>query len=185
MTRVFGYARDPESGAPLAGCEVNASIFPRGAAVLPIEGGSDRYVTGADGRWELSLAPTAGTGATMKIREWLNRSFYIDIPAPAEGDPPINVTELIVDPGTGEPPAGGETLYVTRAELGEIDGVATLGFDGKLTFAQRPAGSGGGGTEDPVVDWFSGHGPPSGTIAGAALGDMYVNLDNGLLYQLL
>ena len=183
MTRVFGYARDPESGAPLVGCEVTASIYPRGAAVSSIEGGSDRYVTSTDGRWELALAPTAGTGATMKIREWLNRSFYIDVPAPAEGDPPINVTELIVDPGTGEPPVGGETLYVTRAELGIPDGVATLGFDGNLTFDQRPPGS-GGADEDPVVDWFSGHGPPTGTIAGAALGDMYLNLDNGLLYQL-
>ena len=40
------------------------------------------------------------------------------------------------------------------------------------------------GDPNPVVDWFFGHGPPNGTIVGAALGDMYQDVDSGLLYQL-
>lgn len=184
MTRVFGFARDSESGAPLAGCEVIAQINPRGSTVAPIEGGIDRFVTGVDGRWELNLPPTAGSGITMKIREWLNRTFYIDVPNPPGDNAPINVSELIVDPDGSLPPDP-ESLFVTRAELGEPDGVAQLGGDGKLKFEQRPPGGGGGeGDADPVVDWFHGFGPPTGTIIGSGLGDMYVDMNTGLLYQL-
>jgi hypothetical protein len=184
MTRVFGFALDAESGAALVGCEVVAQINPRGSTVPPITSGTDRFVTGADGRWELNLPPTAGSGLTIKIREWLNRTFFIDVPTAPIGDAAINVQELIVDPD-GTLPPDPESLFVTRAELGEPDGVAQLGGDGKLKFEQRPPGGGSGGTDpDPVVDWFHGFGAPSGTIVGAGLGDMYVDMNTGLLYQL-
>lgn len=184
MTRVFGYARDAESGAPLVGCEVTASLYPRGATVPgSATSGVDRYVTGADGRWELSLIPTAGTGVTMRIREWQNRTFYIDVPEPAAGDPPINVSELLVDPDTGEPPDPGSSLYLTRAEVGEPGGVVPLDENGKVPSEFLPPGQ--GGDENPVVDFFHGSGPPSGSITGAGLGDFYVDDATGLLYQLL
>lgn len=35
----------------------------------------------------------------------------------------------------------------------------------------------------PVVDWFTGDGPPS-TVIGAGYGDMYVDESTGILYQL-
>jgi len=47
-----------------------------------------------------------------------------------------------------------------------------------------PQGPPGAGADpNPVVDWFFGSGPPT-TITGAALGDMYQDVDTGLLYQL-
>lgn len=43
---------------------------------------------------------------------------------------------------------------------------------------------GGGGTpQDPVVDWFSGEGPPA-FVAGSGPGDMYVDTLTGTVYQL-
>jgi hypothetical protein len=49
---------------------------------------------------------------------------------------------------------------------------------------EGPPGPPGDSGENPVVDWFYGHGPPDGTIVGAGLGDMYQDIDSGLLYQL-
>jgi hypothetical protein len=178
VTFVFGYARDPESTVAKAGCEVTASIYPRGSTVPPISSGRDRYVTGIDGRWELNLPPTAGTGVLMKIREWQNRTLYIDVPA-SDNDEPIDVETIIVDPNTGEPPPS-QSQFITRAELGQPLGPASLGEDGIVPTSQLPPSAGG----DPVVDWFHGHGPPDGTIVGAAGGDMYFDDDTGQLYQL-
>jgi hypothetical protein len=44
--------------------------------------------------------------------------------------------------------------------------------------------TGGGTSEDPFVDWFTGEGPPPMTIVGAARGDMYIDTLTGQLYQL-
>ena len=48
---------------------------------------------------------------------------------------------------------------------------------------EGPVGPPGPPGEDVVVDWFTGHGPP-GLVVGAGIGDMYVDLDTGELYQL-
>lgn len=37
---------------------------------------------------------------------------------------------------------------------------------------------------NPIVDWFSGEGPPLTPIPGAGLGDMYLDTTTGVLYQL-
>lgn len=184
MTHVFGFARDPDDGDPLVGCEVRAELYPRTATPFPpIEGGRDRFVTGLDGRWELTLPSTAGSDTLFRIREWRNRLFFIQVPD-TDDDTPMNVEQLIVDPTTGDPPPDqGATMYLTRVEAGAPGGVATLGTDGLLTESQR-AGGGTGPSGPPVVDWFAGNGPPNGTIPGAGLGDMYQDLDDGQLYQL-
>jgi hypothetical protein len=139
VTLVAGYALDPESSAPLAGREVTAVLLPAGSSVSPIDGGTDRAFSATDGRWELNLPPTAGTGSYYRVREWLNRTYYIDVPDSTHIE---DVTTLVIDPGTGQPPPPNDPLYVTRAELGQPSGVATLGSDGKLALDQRPAGSG-------------------------------------------
>lgn len=139
MTVVFGYATDAESGAPLPGREVVAVLLPAGSSVPPITGGVDRAFSGADGGWTLDLAPTAGTGSYYRIREWSNRTYYVDVPDTTHEE---DVTDLVIDPSTGGPPPS-STLYVTRAELDVPGGVATLGTDGKLALDQRPSGTGG------------------------------------------
>ena len=41
-----------------------------------------------------------------------------------------------------------------------------------------------GGSLDPVVDWFTGTGPPPDALIGAGVGDMYIDILTGTLYQL-
>jgi hypothetical protein len=138
MTHVYGYARDPETGDPVSGVEVVASIFPRGAATFPpVGGGVDKVFTGMDGRWELVLPPTSGSGATMRIREWLLRTLYLDIPDVGGDLTPIDAETIQVEPGTGQPPEQA-SLYLTRAELGQVSGVAQLDSGGKIPLAQLP-----------------------------------------------
>jgi len=184
MTRVYGVALDPESSSPLVGRLVTVALFPKSAhpAPDPIAGGVDRAVTGSDGTWELNLRPTAGTGVAMRIRVWEHATYYVDVPE-AVGDDGVDVESILVDPGSLDPSTPpSPSLYLTRAERGAANGVASLDSAGKVPSVQLPPGQ--GGDENPVVDWFTGHGPPTGTITGAALGDMYQDLDTGLLYQL-
>lgn len=144
MTHIFGYARDAETGAPLLGCEVQASIYPRGAATFPpVSGGIDTVITHADGRtdgyWELVLPSTAGSGAVMRIREWLNRTLYVDIPELGNDPTPIDAETIQVNPDDGNPlPPEQASLYLTRAELGQVSGVAQLDSGGKIPLAQLP-----------------------------------------------
>lgn len=144
MTHVFGYARDAETGVPLLGREVTASIYPRGAASFPpISGGIDTLITGADGRtdgyWELVLPSTAGSGAVMRIREWLNRTLYVDIPELGSDPTPIDAETIQVNPDDGNPlPPEQASLFLTRAELGQVSGVAQLDSGGKIPLSQLP-----------------------------------------------
>ena len=47
------------------------------------------------------------------------------------------------------------------------------------------SGSPGGGVSvNPIVDWFTGTGPPPPALIGAGPGDMYINVATGDLYQL-
>lgn len=48
-------------------------------------------------------------------------------------------------------------------------------------------GTGDGGSSghlNPVVDWFTGVGPPPDALIGAGPGDMYIDVTTGVLYQL-
>lgn len=45
-------------------------------------------------------------------------------------------------------------------------------------------GNGSGGNLNPIVDWFTGTGPPPDALIGAGPGDMYVDILTGTLYQL-
>lgn len=144
MTYVFGIARDPETGAPLAGCEVTATVVPRGVVLAPLTGSTDRFVTGVDGRWVLNLPPTAGSGAAMRIREWLVRFLYVDVPATGgtTSATAIDSATIVVAPPDGSP-APSASLYLTRAERGTANGVASLDIAGKIPSAQLPlAGAG-------------------------------------------
>lgn len=47
-----------------------------------------------------------------------------------------------------------------------------------------PGGFPGGGGDHPIVDWFTGIGPPPAALIGAGPGDMYIDLETGTLYQL-
>lgn len=49
---------------------------------------------------------------------------------------------------------------------------------------EGPRGPKGDTGDGRVAAWFTGHGPPPAVIIGAAVGDMYVDLDTGALYQL-
>lgn len=42
----------------------------------------------------------------------------------------------------------------------------------------------GGGSVNPIVDWFTGIGPPPDALIGAGPGDMYIDIESGILYQL-
>jgi len=184
MTRVWGLALDNESDKPLPGRLVVATLYPAGAQLAPddIEGGVDRAVTGADGSWELNLRPTAGSGVAMRIRVWQHHTYYVDVPEDTDDDG-FNVNSITVDPGSLDPTnPPTPSLYLTRSERGTANGVAPLDENDKVPSEFLPVGQ--GGDENPVVDWFTGHGAPNGTIVGAALGDMYMDLDTGLLYQL-
>lgn len=138
MTHVYGYARDPETGDPVAGVQVDASIYPRGSAVFPpVDGGIDHAVTGMDGRWELVLPPTDGSDATIRVREWLLRTMYLGVPDVGGDLTPIDVETILVEPGTGAPPEQA-SQYLTRAELGQVGGVAQLDSGGKIPLSQLP-----------------------------------------------
>jgi len=184
MTRVYGAALDNESDRPLPDRLVVATLYPKDSQLAPddIEGGVDRAITGADGTWELNLRPTAGSGVAMRIRVWGHHTYYVDVPE-ATDDAGYNVNSITVDPGDLDPTnPPTPSLYLTRGERGAANGVAPLDEDAKVPSEFLPPGQ--GGDENPVVDWFTGHGPPTGTITGAALGDMYQDVDTGLLYQL-
>lgn len=140
MTTVYGYARDPESGAPTPGRLVTATVWPS------VDGSvsSDSTISDASGRWELLLAPTAGTGTGYRVRVWRWGSVYIDVPDSA-GE--VLADDIEVDPGSLEPAPSDPTLYLTRGELGQPLGPASLGANGKVPAAQLPASSGGTGID--------------------------------------
>lgn len=169
MTRIYGYALDPESGAPQPRRQVKAALWPVTRATLqgPVADGADHVNSDTDGRWELNLLPTAGSGRVIRLRCTGLFLVYVDIPVAVTGGAgdltAIDVSTLLVDPTTLDPIPNDPSVYLPRAELGQPNGVATLGADGKLTFAQRPPGSGGGGDSfeytqaSPAASWIIDH----------------------------
>lgn len=146
MTRVHGVARDPESGAVLAGRPVSAELWPPGATVVPIVGGSDHTVTDAGGNWTLALPPT-GSAAAMKIRVWRNVTLYVTVPAPPpDPNTPVEAIDYLINPDTMNPTAPSPPgFYLARSELGSPLGVASLNAAGKVPSYQLPTLTGGGG----------------------------------------
>lgn len=73
----------------------------------------------------------------------------------------------------------GELLFF--AESGQYD----LHYErGNVTWQATATDSGVISVENPVVDWFTGQGPPPAVIVGAGPGDMYVDTLTGMIYQL-
>jgi hypothetical protein len=139
MTLVHGVALDPESGDPIAGRQVSATVWPVGSTVPPIAGGVDQTVTDSAGNWQLTLPPTAGHGAVMRIRVWRDVTLYVDVPATVLGAPPVEAVDYLVNPDTlapSPPPAG--SVYLARAERGAPGGVASLDSSGSVPISQLP-----------------------------------------------
>ena len=181
MTRVSGVAIDPESGEPLAGRLVYATLMTQQA--LPEYGQEiiDEDTTATDGTWELDLRPTTQRpDVHYRIRVWLVATFWANVPDPPPGNTPVDINTILIptpDPPVPPQPPG---PYVMRSELERPGGVATLGSDGILKLGQRPAG---GGTGGEPAEWFSGVGPPV-VVPGASVGDIYIDRLTGNLYQL-
>lgn len=152
MTLVTGTAIDPESGAPLSGRTVYATVEPRNGPTGPLDppGGRDRAVTDNDGKWTLNLRRTAGYQSHYVIRVWLSETLVIDVP---DGPGPYDVNTLIATPGvpgaTPMPPNWTPPAYIPVADKGVPSGVATLDANGKLTASQRPPSSGTGEPGEP------------------------------------
>lgn len=57
--------------------------------------------------------------------------------------------------------------------------------DSSVVVVGIPGGSPpSGGSVNPIVDWFTGTGPPPAVLIGAGPGDMYLDISAGTLYQL-
>lgn len=139
MTLVHGVALDPESGAPIVGRQVSATLWPIGASVPPISGGVDLTTTDAGGNWTLKLPATAGHNAVMRIRIWRDVTLYVDVPATVLGAPAVEAADYLVNPDTlsSVPPADG-SVYLARAERGAPGGVASLDSSGSVPITQLP-----------------------------------------------
>lgn len=77
-----------------------------------------------------------------------------------------DVTIIQVDPAT-------ESTFIVEVP---DSGVQVIGLPG--------SGADSGGSINPIVDWFTGVGPPPDVLIGAGPGDMYVDVASGVLYQL-
>jgi hypothetical protein len=154
------------SGQPVRGREVTARLVtirdgvpdPRnGYRLLPLYGGtrggdrefatSARTRTDNAGRWELPLIPQSEIADTYGVTDsyYLVREWGIGervIIVPPSTDP--RVVDGAISANDCDPQLT-RSVLVARAELAVPNGVATLGSDGKLTTAQRPASGGGGG----------------------------------------
>lgn len=94
------------------------------------------------------------TGQIIVNQAALDEDLYIRVTEQITGEQPQQSPYVVKPEGTSldlttaprvaNPPPG--TLYVPASALGQPDGVATLGPDGKLTVSQRPPGGGGGVT---------------------------------------
>jgi hypothetical protein len=157
VTRIFGYALDPESGHPRPGRQVSAHLYPVTRATLqgPVADGSDTVASDTDGRWELDLLPTAGSGRVIRLRCTGCFMVYADIPVATTGGAgdtsAIDVSTLLVDPTTLGPLPTDPSVYLPRVLLGVANGVASLGPDSVLTVSQWPPSGGTIGTPNTVV----------------------------------
>lgn len=159
MPRVTGRALDPETGNPIAGRMVAATLEPAGfdASVLPMVNppGKETVLTATDGTWELNLRQTFGFAAYYRIRVWLNGTAYCDVPA---GEGPFALADITIE----RPPIDDEQIpptwevppYVRRSEMGQPHGVATLNELGVLSVGERPPSTGGGDT-GPLSDTYT------------------------------
>jgi hypothetical protein len=124
MTRIFGYTLEPESGEPQPGARVGCVLYPstRPALQNPVATGASEAISDDTARWELNLLPTAGSGRVVRIVSIGLFAIYVDIPVAVTGGAgdtsAIDVSTLLVDPTTLQPPAPSPSLYLLRAELG-------------------------------------------------------------------
>lgn len=56
--------------------------------------------------------------------------------------------------------------------------------DSNVAVVGIPDNGEGSSNPNPLVDWFSGDGPPPDSLIGSGPGDMYVDNLSGTLYQL-
>lgn len=170
MPRVTGRALDPETGNPIAGRLVAATLEPVGfdASILPMVNppGRETVTTAADGTWELNLRQTDGFAAYYRIRIWLHGTAYCDVPA---GVGPFELADIAIErpPIDDEqvPPTWEVPPYVRRSEMGQPHGVATLNEMGVLAVGERPPG----GTVGPLSETYTQIEPSTVWLATHAL----------------
>lgn len=156
MTLVRSKAERPD-GTPVAGVRVAASLTPKAtwladgtAQIITVA----ETTTSATGAWALNLIPQSelempDSAYRIQVGGW---TFYVQVPVSG----PVELRNILVDPATLDPvspPLPGlyltqteaDTRYVTHSELGQPDGVAPLGADGKVPADNLPPASAAGG----------------------------------------
>lgn len=107
-----------------------------------------KVIAGTDGSWSMDLPAQSlfrYPGSVWVIRhKWA--THYVVVPDSG----PVCVDDIEVSaPGSGSPPT--PSLYLTRAERGAVNGVASLDGTGKVPTSQLPAGGGGAPSWDDVT----------------------------------
>ncbi len=136
--------------------------------------------TADDGSFSLSLLPNSAfqdidTHYMIRIAGILVYTVVVPVSAT-----PVDLWDIRVDPRTLDlSPAPTPPIYLARAERGAVDGVASLGADGKVPAAQLPVGGGsvptsrviatsnglqGGGELDEDLDLQPTYGTDAGTV---------------------
>jgi hypothetical protein len=165
---VRGYWASPVDGKPLrATATLRALVEARSAAANVLLAGAPEHRILVDGAAEwlnVVLADSAGLSNPITYQlditgDGYHRRYFYDL---RKADAVSGVIQLAdVTPAEQAPAL---VVYVLASTLGQPGGVATLGNDGILTAAQRPAGGGGGAVTS--VD---------GRTGVVTLGDLYID----------
>lgn len=153
MTVVNSTVQTP-AGAPVVGLRVKALLISNAEW---LSGGTIRVITNAqtitdaDGAWSLNLLPQSGYEEvdTHYLIQEGNENHHCVVPASG----PVQLRSILVDPETLNPSdPTPDPLYLARIERGAVNGVASLGADGKVPSAQLPAASGDHGALTGLTD---------------------------------
>lgn len=141
MTVVNSTVQTP-AGAPVAGLRVKALLISNAEW---LSSGTIRIIKSAEtitdsaGAWSLTLLPQSGyeeVDTHYLILEGIEQHHCV---VPAVG--PVTLRSCLVDPATLNPSdPTPDPLYLARIERGAVNGVASLGADGKVPASQIPAG---------------------------------------------